>query len=170
MILDLRAFEEFPADVTIEASAGEISPFGDNVVRMDGITVRLAIQQSAREYYCQGRVNARAALECARCLVEYDAELDGPTDFIVCSDEEKAQLGSIDSEEYVCFRGNDLRIDIVERVRQALMLALPMKPLCSEECRGLCPRCGINLNEQACECETITTDPRWDGLSDLLPK
>lgn len=170
MILDLREFVEFPADVTIKAGPGEIGPFGDSVIRVDEVDLQLAVQQSAKEYFCQGRVSAQVVLECARCLVEFEAEVEGPTDFIVCSADVATGQKDTDSEEYVCFQGNDLRADIVEPVRQALMLSLSMKPLCSDDCRGLCPGCGTNLNQQTCDCENKTTDPRWDGLSDLSPK
>jgi uncharacterized protein len=167
MILDLRVFEEFPAETTILAGPGELGPFDDSVVRVDGVVANLAIQKSAEEFYCQGRVKARVALECARCLGEFETELDGPTDFVVCSEPAAADYTGGDSEEYVCFIGNEPKADIVEPVRQALVLALPMKPLCDEACRGLCPGCGVNLNLKTCECKNETIDPRWEALKNL---
>jgi uncharacterized protein len=167
MILDLRAFDEFPAEATIQAGPGELGPFDDSVIRVDGVSANLAIQKSAEEYYCQGRVEARVVLECARCLGEFEADLKGVTDFVVCAAEAVKDYAGGDSEEYVCFIGNEPRADIVEPVRQALVLSLPMKPLCSEGCRGLCPGCGANLNEKTCNCKEEATDPRWDALKGL---
>jgi uncharacterized protein len=169
MILDLRVFGEYPAETMIQANPGELGRFDNSVVRVEAAGVDLAIQKSAQEYYCQGRVTALVVLECARCLGEFEAELGGEADFVVCSEDYAAQHRGVDSEDYVCFRGNDLQVDIVEPVRQALVLAMPMKPLCAEACRGLCPTCGVNLNEQNCECKQETTDPRWDGLKNLSP-
>ena len=167
MILDLRVFEEFPAKATIQAGPGELSPFADSVISVEATEAELAIQKSADEYFCQGQVTARVVLECARCLAEFEAELSGPTDFIACSEEDMGRYRGGDSEDYVSFSGNELSVDLVEPVRQALMLGLPMKPLCAEDCRGLCQNCGINLNNEACDCNTETTDPRWDGLKGL---
>ena len=167
MILDLRAFEEFPAEATIRVGSGEIEPFDDCIIRIESAECELAIQQSAQEYFCQGRLNARLVLQCARCLAEYEARIDTGIDFTVCAEEDAARYRDGDSEEYVCFKGNELQVSIVDPVRQALALALPMKPLCSEDCRGLCSQCGADLNLEQCDCNTKTTDPRWDGLADL---
>jgi uncharacterized protein len=61
----------------------------------------------------------------------------------------------------------DDRIDLNELLREQFYLALPMKPLCTEECRGLCPQCGINLNTGTCGCEVPWEDPRLAPLKDL---
>jgi uncharacterized protein len=55
-------------------------------------------------------------------------------------------------------------------VREAIILSLPLKPLCSEECKGLCPICGTDLNKSHCHCVIEKTDPRWDMLKGLLKK
>ncbi len=61
----------------------------------------------------------------------------------------------------------DETIDLGELVREQLYLALPMKPLCSDSCRGLCPHCGTNLNRGACDCRTEWRDPRFEKLRAL---
>jgi len=162
-------FDEYPAETTIYADPRELAKLDDSIVAVRAAAVDLAIQKSADEYYCQGRVTAQVTVECARCLGEFETEFSGEIDFVVCSEQDAAQHRGIDEEEYVCFQGNDLRTDIVVPVRQALVLSMPMKPLCSEGCRGLCPTCGANLNERTCNCKTETFDPRWDGLKKLFP-
>ena len=59
-------------------------------------------------------------------------------------------------------------IDLKEDVREAIILAFPLKPLCRPECRGLCPHCGRNLNEEKCECREEKIDPRLAKLKELL--
>jgi uncharacterized protein len=59
-------------------------------------------------------------------------------------------------------------IDISQRVHDAIMLNISLKPLCSEDCRGLCPMCGANLNEGECDCTPDKTDERWDALKNLF--
>jgi uncharacterized metal-binding protein YceD (DUF177 family) len=66
MILDLREFDDFPAQTVITASPGEFSPFADSVIRVEETTVDLAIQKAGEEYFCQGRAKARVVMECAR--------------------------------------------------------------------------------------------------------
>ena len=169
MMLDLRQFEDFPAQTTVEAAPGEIQPFREDVLGIDSVQVRLTLQKSGEEYYCQGKVTAEVRLECARCLAEYATTLHGGTDFIVRSAASQATLrpGEYDDEEYVHFQGNDLRVDITDNVRQALVLATPMKPICKEDCKGLCPVCGVNRNDVDCDCDRDRIDDRWAGLQDL---
>ncbi len=170
MILDLREFEDFPAEVTINAGPERFQAHSDSLVSVERIEVRLAVQKSGQEYFCQGKVKAQVTLECARCLATFVCELDGPTDFIIGSEESAAGgKDEYDTEDYVFLRGNDFCVDISEPVRQALILAVPLKPLCSEDCRGLCPSCGANLNERSCNCNRERIDARWEGLKDLLP-
>ncbi len=168
MILDLREFEEFPARKELEAGPGALKPFADTIVSVEGVSASVDIQQAGEEYYCQAAVQVRATVECVRCLTNYSSELTGRTDFIVCSDtEETRRREQEDSEDYVFFKGTDLRVDISEPIRQTAILSLSLKPVCSEGCKGLCPQCGTNLNEQTCGCVKESIDPRWEGLRDL---
>ena len=59
-------------------------------------------------------------------------------------------------------------IDFAEAIRQYAVLGIPMKPLCSDQCAGLCPTCGQNLNQGPCECPKAEIDPRWSELLKLL--
>jgi uncharacterized protein len=55
-------------------------------------------------------------------------------------------------------------------LREQVLLSLPVRTLCREDCKGLCPRCGQNLNSETCTCDTIPVDPRWAVLSDLASR
>jgi uncharacterized protein len=59
-------------------------------------------------------------------------------------------------------------LDLTEVVRQDILVALPMHPVCSPDCRGLCPECGKNLNEGPCDCQPAPVDLRWEALRDLV--
>ena len=59
-------------------------------------------------------------------------------------------------------------LDLGEAVRQSALASLPMKPLCHSDCAGLCPHCGVNLNEVRCQCQEDEGDPRWAPLRQLL--
>lgn len=168
MILDLREFEEFPARSTLRAEPGEFKPFADGVKSVGEVKLELAIQHSGEEYFCQGEVSVGCRTDCARCLVEFEQQIRQPVDFIVYGGgTADSDDGSADSEIYVLLQGSDIRADVTEPVRQAMVLAFPMKPLCSENCLGICPQCGANLNKQSCGCARENNDPRWDGLKRL---
>ncbi len=169
MKLVLRDIENFPAQVHLEADPGTFDVRFEGIVEVDRVAVDLDIQKSGEEYFCQGAVEADVVLECSRCLTSFEETLDGQTDFIVCSHDTwaEAQAEARDNEDYVLMDGGSLDADISEPIRQAIILAAPLAPLCAEDCKGLCPKCKVNRNEQECSCTFDDTDPRWDQLNDL---
>jgi uncharacterized protein len=59
-------------------------------------------------------------------------------------------------------------LDLSDVIRQYLLTDQPIKPLCEDGCLGLCPECGVNLNEEECKCNAAPVDPRWNALTELL--
>jgi uncharacterized protein len=113
---------------------------------------------------------ARATVEevCGRCSRAFERPLE--TEFMVFSD----RLGTdspADSEELE--RDGDLvyhdgvLLDFSDAVREAIVLSMPISPLCREDCKGLCPHCGIDLNQESCRCAEEVKDPRWEALKKL---
>jgi len=130
------------------------------------------ITRLSKDLLVQGTVTADVGLECSRCLEEFSLPVEGTL-------EEKYQP-SIDVEtgrpvRREAFEEDDTafgvslnhEMDLTEPVRQALLVALPLKPLCKDDCAGLCPQCGANLNEGPCDCEPDTSDDRWAALREL---
>lgn len=108
-----------------------------------------------------GTVGADATLECARCLTEFggDVRVD-VCELFVAGDHEPA------ADEDV-YRISGAEIDLEPMVRDALTLALPLKPLCDDACKGMCASCGKNLSKGPCDCVEEELDPRWAALSSL---
>lgn len=106
-------------------------------------------------------------LQCSRCLESFRT----PIELVVeqeYRDKVRNSNADDDDEDDVLPLPVDGLIDIDELVRETFLLELPMKPLCREDCHGLCPHCGRNLNHGTCNCDTRTVDPRLDKLRDLL--
>ncbi len=76
------------------------------------------------------------------------------------------EIAGIDNDEIIIVE--DLKLDLDELVYTEVIVSLPMKHLCRENCKGICSVCGKNLNEEACHCETKQIDPRLQALADLL--
>ena len=110
-----------------------------------------------------------ARLICDRCNSEFDTVLKSNYRMIYL-------LGHLDDSnendrnEIVFLHPDTDRIDLSKDIRDYALLAIPMKKLCSEDCKGLCPRCGKNLNEGPCDCKEETMDPRWEPLQKLKIK
>lgn len=102
--------------------------------------------------------SARVVRECGRCLesIEVDVETDGVFNFV-------KELREEESDEYILYEKE--LIDLTEPVLSELALALDMKPLCSNDCPGLCHICGKNLKHESCDCNKENIDPRLAALS-----
>ena len=168
MNLDLREFDSFPAEYDVEFEADN-ADFGiPGVAFRDMMAIKMSIQKIKGEYYCLGNVMVPVEEECSRCLEIFDTELSGELSFIIKTEDSKAVLAADSSAEVVKIKASEPVVDLNNLIKEALLLSLPMKPLCSDSCKGLCPSCGANLNEESCDCDVEETDERWEGLKDLL--
>ncbi|BAS27457.1 YceD family protein [Limnochorda pilosa] len=128
-----------------------------------------------------GRIQVGLTMLCSRCLAPYPLEVEAgfQEEFVPRTRsrerdevEERgpgspARLSTFEDDDGVEFFDGH-RIDLGPLVREQLLMALPMKALCREDCRGLCPVCGQNLNAAPCGCQVDETDPRLAVLGDLL--
>jgi len=127
------------------------------------------IHKDKDKFRLVGRVRTELELSCSRCLEPYRFPIDAAFDQRYLPSSESASEAEREIEE------NDLetsyyredRIDLNELMREQFYLALPMKPLCADECKGLCVRCGTNLNTGTCDCAPVWEDPRLAALRDL---
>jgi len=168
MILDLRQFDSFPADVSLDIEADKIDLEIESITFKDLVNVRLTIQKVKDEYFFQGYVTVPIQAECSRCLSLFDSELTGDITFVVKREDGKGVLSTDQGEDIVYLREGNNIIEMDEPISRALLLSIPMKHLCSSDCKGLCPSCGVNLNEETCDCKEQEIDERWEGLRDLL--
>jgi uncharacterized protein len=118
----------------------------------------------------EGSVRISVSMKCSRCLGDFSYPMD------IAFKEEYTPSEDLDTEEEHELTGGELNlgfyandeIDTGELVKEQVLLAVPMKPLCSEECRGLCPLCGLNLNEGTCKCGVEKIDPRLAPLKRFM--
>ena len=116
------------------------------------------------------KLHTEVEITCNRCLSLFSSPLT------LGIEEEYFPIVDVDSggslslpDEPGCFAIDEHHdIDLTEAVRQYALLAMPMKALCREDCKGLCPTCGHNLNQGPCDCLSREVDPRWSKLSELL--
>ena len=118
----------------------------------------------------KGVLHTEVELTCSRCLSLFSCPVTlnieeeyTPTVDIISG----APLPSPEEPGSFTIDENHV-IDLTEAIRQYALLAIPMKPLCREDCAGLCQSCGHNLNQGPCDCPPQEVDPRWSELSKLL--
>jgi uncharacterized protein len=122
-----------------------------------------------------GSLDAPVETACVRCLEPYVLEVHESLDLLYMPHSANVGPKKVKDEELelsekdlaVSFYRDD-RIDLAQMIREQVYLALPMKPLCKDDCRGLCPECGTNLNLSSCSCVGDSIDPRLATLKTLL--
>lgn len=111
------------------------------------------------------RMDYSGSLECSRCLAPYPFE--NSEDFSLVLRKRPAPVSgeiALQSEDLDEFFYDDELLSVAPIAEERIQIAVPMKPLCREDCRGLCPRCGQDLNVTACGCVVEIEDPRWEAL------
>ena len=120
------------------------------------------------------RANYSGSFEllCARCVEPVTLPLEGDFDLIFRPQSADAEAGeraiTVDETEIGYYEESGLLLEDV--VREQVLLSLPGRVLCQSQCKGLCPRCGQNLNQAICSCEDTPADPRWNALAGLADK
>lgn len=134
------------------------------------IAVRGTLRKVSTQLFVQGTTEGVLMAECDRCLADVRHPVHAPLNLFyqVTPDARKAQPD--DATDVQSIHPEQDAIVLDADVRQALLLEVPLKVLCRDDCRGLCPGCGANLNTEACRCEEAPIDPRWAKLADLLRK
>lgn len=113
-----------------------------------------------------GSVDTRIAMTCDRCMKPVVVPLHIVIEQRFAKDQ-ASDMETSDQEWDILPIEND-RIDLDETILHEVQLGVPMKVLCKEDCKGLCPICGQDLNEGQCDCEEDTGDPRWEALKGLF--
>lgn len=152
-----RHFYNF--DVPIEELDLTSSGFFGNVM------VNVQLEKTKRHILLIATITVNKHCECDRCLREYDRQFLNEYHMFYIDD---VQNKDFYDEDVVTVIRNDLEyIDISKDVREYALLAIPMKNLCKEDCKGLCSHCGKDLNEGECGCTNEKIDPRWIALKNL---
>jgi uncharacterized protein len=120
----------------------------------------------------QGDLATRLELSCARCLEPVAQNVARAFDLLyrpLGTDAGNAELSVTAAEaEIGYYQGEGLLLEDV--LREQVLLAVPLKVICREDCKGLCPTCGKNRNNELCSCAAPAGDPRWEALKDLREK
>ena len=143
----------------------------DQIELTEPVTGRVRLTRTNRGILVNARLHTAARLECSRCLEAYvqDLPIRFNEEYIPVVDIVSGLPTHIPHESYA-FRINEKHeLDLRPAVREYGLLEIPMKPLCSSNCQGLCPQCGANLNQKKCTCEVEVRDGRFAALRALLP-
>jgi len=169
MILDLSHIRQPETEVSRryepQAFAGRTSQF--QVVMP--VTLAMRIYKDGERFRLVGTVSTVLELACSRCLEPFRLPVDSAFEVRYLPQSENAgDEREIEEDDLTDAFYRDETIDLGQLMDEQFYLALPMKPLCRQACKGLCPNCGTNLNEASCDCQVRWEDPRLAALKALM--
>lgn len=169
MIIDLGSLGNTVKTIEVNFEPSEIDLAGELVTLTGKTTFSGETERIDSRGRVRGTIIADASLDCTRCLEPVEKHIVIPFEavFLDSSEEDKSiekEVGDEQLDESLVENG---RIDIAEVVREQILLAMPEQIFCREDCRGLCPKCGSNLNLIDCKCADDEVDPRWAVLKNL---
>ena len=160
LTFDLRSLESKAANVDAQLGADdpvwqEGDPRPDPAVRVTGRLSRTGTGQ----VYWHGRISGDVTADCRRCLTEAHAHVEDESHIIFAEPNDTTE----DDPDVYPLDPDARELDLRPAIREEWLLAQPRYELCRDDCKGLCPRCGKDLNDGTCDCPP-QADSRWDAL------
>jgi uncharacterized protein len=138
-----------------------VSRIPEEGLRIDG--------EEMEDVLIRGEMETALRLLCGRCLAEFEKKIEIPVNltFFPAQEETASESRELSEEEVGSSVYGEDEIDLGVFMKELVELHKPMKPLCSEECKGICPECGANRNEKECGCAVRHVDPRFQALETM---
>ncbi len=177
MFLDIKDLEIRPREFEEEFQPGAID-LGEEVRqrtplraagRAELVEEHHGKHKIIKDIRLRGHLSAGLELQCARCLEPVRKEVERDFELLyrpLGADAGRDELSVTDAEAEVgYYQGEGILLEDV--LREQVLLTLPLKITCREDCKGLCPQCGANLNQEQCSCSLPAEDPRWAALKEI---
>lgn len=132
------------------------------------LAVALEYYRAGLDIFFRGSLRGQVHGQCARCLEDYVFGLEHDFRCVLTPRSAEVAGAELTADDLALSSYEGDEIDVTPLVYEQVILALPTRPLCAEDCRGLCPRCGANLNHGACGCPSAPSDPRLAVLHSLV--
>ncbi len=177
MFFDIQELSRHAIDFKEEIQPGTLDFGGDiqqrtsleTAGRAELVEEHHGKHQIIKDIRLRGELGTSLELICARCLEPVSQGVQRSFELLyrpLGADAGRDELSVTDAEaEIGYYQGAGVLLEDV--LREQVLLALPLKITCREDCKGLCPHCGVNLNQQQCSCVTQLRDPRWSALEEI---
>ena len=169
LLLDIGQMRDPEARIERTFAAG-VLPTDPSLCRIVApVALNVVVRKDRRQVRLAGRVRTAIELVCSRCLEGYELPVDEAFDvlYLPHTPAGEGEERMVEDDDLSTAFYDDNVIDLGQLMQEQCYLAVPMKPLCREACRGLCPVCGTNLNSDPCACRPTWVDPRLAVLEQL---
>jgi uncharacterized protein len=169
LLLDVGQMRDPEARIERTFAAG-VLPTDQSICRIAApVALSVVVRKDRMQFRLVGRVKTAVELTCSRCLESFPLAVDEPFDvlYLPHTAPGPGEERMVEDDDLSTAFYEDNVIDLGQLMQEQCYLAVPMKPLCKEDCRGLCSVCGTNLNTGSCECRPAWVDPRLAVLQQL---
>ena len=157
------AFEEPPQDINARLAQGDVHEF-----RLLGpLSVSTDYYRAGVDLFFAGRIRGEVEGTCARCLEPFGMTLDQAAQFVLVPQRAELAEHELAADDLALSYYAGEEVELAPLFVEQAILALPTRALCREDCRGLCPGCGVNRNRETCGCGAPAPDPRLAALRQL---
>ncbi|MBR0360581.1 MAG: DUF177 domain-containing protein [Clostridia bacterium] len=152
------------AEVKLSSTVGfgDAEFLGETYRFIEPLKVEGRVYNNGQSLTLEANVSGRMVTECARCLDEVEADVEFSVHELLSQREE----GADEDEDIILFDGYEIELDDI--IADHFLMNISGRYLCSDDCKGLCPVCGQNLNHGECDCDNEYIDPRWQALADIM--
>lgn len=149
---------EYPSAALVEEDAVFLRP----------VHVELTVSKLEDQVRINGRVSTLIRFTCSRCLTPYEFPVDSRFDLVYLPEELEEIKEELEEEDVNTLYYSAPQLDLREVILEQLNLTFPLRPLCSKDCPGICPICGIVIREGTCSCAVPGAEPRLESLKSLM--
>lgn len=167
--IELDRLEEQASGFSHRYAPGELQ-FDDERVRLtQPPEISGRIVRKGATVALKGHLSTRAEVDCDRCLkaIAFPVSVDFSLQYVTAEDYESSHAVELEEADMMLSIFDGRTVDIDEIVREQVLLTVPARALCRDDCAGLCPLCGIDRNMKECGCQEAEMDPRWAALKDF---
>jgi len=169
LLLDVGQMRDPEARIERTFAAG-VLPTDHTICRIAApVSLNVAVRKDRMQFRLVGRVRTTIELTCSRCLDGFQMAVEEAFDvlYLPRTPAGDGEERMVEDDDLSTAFYEDNVIDLGQLMQEQCYLAVPMKPLCNDACRGLCPECGTNLNTSSCACRSTWVDPRLAVLEQL---
>lgn len=168
MLVDIDKLPKEGLRVSREFEFLSVDLVEENAVFLEPVHAEMIVKNVGEEISIKGRMKVRLSFVCSRCLMPYEFPVDSTFDLVYLPEELDLMKESLEEEDTVSMFYHNSQLDLREVILEQLNLTFPLKPLCSENCEGICAVCGQLRKRSHCACSIKEPDPRLQKLKILI--
>ncbi len=164
MIIDVEKLPKEGRNISRDFEFLSTALVEESAVFLKPVHAELTVKKVGEEILIKGKLVTSLSLICSRCLVPFETSVDSKFDLVYLPEELDVMQDQLESDDMNKLFYYDGKIDIEEVILEQLNLVFPAKPLCADDCQGICPVCGKIIRESECVCVQESSDPRLKKL------